>query len=35
MWTAHNEIEERWSYKLSYEKGWINPSSWSETTEFI
>ena len=24
MWTARNEIEERWSYIQSYDKGWIS-----------
>jgi hypothetical protein len=24
FWTAHNEIEERWSYKQSWDLGWLN-----------
>jgi hypothetical protein len=34
MWTAHNEIESRWSFKQAYEKGWINHSG-SETEQFL
>lgn len=33
MWTGHNEIEERWSYTLAFDKGWINPASWEEEKE--
>jgi len=24
MWTARNEIEEKWSYKRAYDIGWLN-----------
>ena len=27
MWTFRNELEERWSYPQSYDKGWIKRSS--------
>lgn len=33
MWTAHNEIEERWSYTKSWDAGWINPASWTTKEE--
>lgn len=33
MWTAHNEIEERWSYVKSYDMGWINQASWTQESE--
>ena len=26
MWTARTEIEARWSYIDSYDRGWIEPS---------
>ena len=26
MWTARTEIEDRWSYIKSYDRGWTNPS---------
>ena len=27
MWTAHNELEDRWSYINSYDKGWLKKST--------
>jgi hypothetical protein len=33
MWTAHNELEERWSYVKSWDMGWINPANWTQKAE--
>ena len=27
MWTVHNELESRWNYVTSYDKGWIKNKS--------
>jgi len=27
MWTAHNEIEEKWDYIRAYDKGWLKPAA--------
>ena len=32
MWTARNEIEERWSYPGSWDAGWINQTAVNVTT---
>ena len=30
MWTYHNELEPRWSYKQAYDAGWLKPQPTSE-----
>lgn len=32
MWTARNEIEERWSYPGAWDAGWINTTAVNKTT---
>jgi len=27
MWTAHNELEDKWSYINAYDKGWLTTDS--------
>jgi len=30
MWTVRNELEDRWNYITSYDKGWINQNTSTE-----
>jgi len=33
LWTAHNELEERWSYLKAYDAGWLNQTTTEEPRE--
>lgn len=33
MWTAHNEIEEKWDYVKAWDLGWINKTALSPELE--
>lgn len=30
MWTAHNEIEEKWDYVKAWDLGWLNQTAVDE-----
>jgi len=34
LWTARNELEDRWNYVTSYDKGWIKNTAYTEHAEF-
>ena len=34
MWTARNELEERWNYITAYDNGWIKNSPATEGANF-
>jgi len=33
LWTAHNEIEEKWDYIKAYDLGWLNQKNQTESRE--